>query len=67
MRNLAAEARSLRSRIGRIGQRLQVAANGRCGRVRGYPTQAERWQKQRCLQHLIARLAVVEQRSPMAI
>jgi IS605 OrfB family transposase len=61
MRNLAAEARSLRSRIGRIGQRLQVAANGRCGRVRGYPTQAERWQKQRRLQHLTARLAVVEQ------
>jgi IS605 OrfB family transposase len=60
-RNLAAEARSLRARIGRIGQRLRIRAGGRCGRVRGYSTQAERWQKQRRLQHLAARLAVVEQ------
>ena len=60
-RNLAAEARSLRARISRIGQRLRIAAGGRRGRVRGYPTQAERWQKQRRLQHLTARLAVIEQ------
>jgi IS605 OrfB family transposase len=59
-RNLAAEARSLRARIGRIGQRLHVAAGGQCGRVRGYPTQAERWQKQQRLQHLVARLQAVE-------
>jgi IS605 OrfB family transposase len=61
VRNLAAEARSLRARIGWIGQRLQVTAGGRCGRVRGYPTQAERWEKLQRSQHLAARLAVVEQ------
>jgi IS605 OrfB family transposase len=60
-RNLATEARSLRVRISRIGQRLHVVVGGRCGRVRGYSTQAERWEKQRRLQHLTARLQVVEQ------
>jgi hypothetical protein len=59
-RNLAAEARSLRARAGRIRRRLAVAAGDREGRVRGYPTQAERWQKQQRLQVLSARLAGVE-------
>jgi hypothetical protein len=62
LRNLAAEARSLRARSGRIRQRLQVPAGSRAGRVRGYADQHERWQKQRRLQRLTARLAVVEQR-----
>jgi hypothetical protein len=59
-RNLAAEARSLRARAGRIRRRLAVAAGDRRGRVRGYATQAERWQKQQRLQALAARLAGVE-------
>jgi IS605 OrfB family transposase len=62
LRNLVAEARSLRARTGRIRQRLQVPAGSRAGRVRGYADQHERWQKQGRLQRLTARLAVVEQR-----
>ena len=59
-RNLAAEARSLRARAGRIRRRLAVAPGDRRDRIRGYPTQAERWQKQQQLQALSARLAGVE-------
>jgi hypothetical protein len=66
-RNLAAEARSLRARAGRIRRRLAVAAGDRAGRVRGYPTQAERWQKQQRLQALAARLARVEARQAQAV
>ena len=61
-RNLHAEAASLRARIGRIGRRLQVPAGERRGRVRGYASQAERWEKQRRLQVLRARLDKVEVR-----
>jgi IS605 OrfB family transposase len=61
-RNLQAEARSLRARAGRIRQRLAAPAGGRDGRVRGYATRPERWEKQRRLQVLAARLAGVEAR-----
>jgi hypothetical protein len=61
-RNLQAQARSLRARIGRIGHRLAGAAGERTGKTRGYGSQAERWEKQRRLQALQARLADVETR-----
>ena len=61
-RNLLAEERSLRARIGRIRRRLLVPVGERRGRLRGYPTRAERFGKQRRLQVLEHRLAVVESR-----
>jgi len=61
-RNLQAEARSLRARIGRISGRLAVGAGERRGRSHGYPTQAERFESQRRLQVLQARLSEVEAR-----
>ena len=61
-RNLQAEARSLRARVGRIQRRLQVRVGGRSGRLRGYADQAERSQKQQRLQRLSARLATIDQR-----
>ena len=60
--NLVANERSLRARLHRIEQRLGVPAGGRCGGARGYATPAERWEKQRRLQVLEARLAGVERR-----
>lgn len=42
-RNLQAEARSLRARIGRIRRRLAAPAGGRSRRERGYASRAERW------------------------
>lgn len=59
-RNLAAEQRSLRARVGRIRDRLAVPAGERRGRVRGYATRQERWEKQRRLQVLEARLREVD-------
>ena len=56
------QAASLKARIRRIESRLTVPAGGRAGRARGYATQAERWQKQRRLQALKARLAETERR-----
>ena len=44
-RNLLAERHSLLARIGRIETRLAVTAGMRAGRVRGYPTTAERHAK----------------------
>jgi hypothetical protein len=61
-RNLQAAARSLRSRIARITRRLAVPAGERRGRIPGYATQGERWQKQRRLQALGHRLAELEAR-----
>jgi hypothetical protein len=61
-RNLQAEARSLRARIGRIRRRLDAGAGERRGRARGYATQGERWEKQRRLQVFQARLAAIETR-----
>ena len=50
-------------RAGRtIRSRLAVPVGGRCGRVRGYASRAERFCKQGRLQQLEARLARVEQR-----
>ncbi|MFT9476585.1 hypothetical protein [Streptomyces sp. 11-1-2] len=61
MRCLIDERAGLRCRIRKIEQRLAVACGHRQGRVRGYADRAERWQKQRHLSKLQARLAVVEQ------
>jgi IS605 OrfB family transposase len=61
-RNLCAEQRSLRARTSRIRRRLAVPAGTRQGHTRGYPTQAERFQKQRRLQVLQARLTAVNAR-----
>jgi hypothetical protein len=60
--NLQAEYASLRRAIGRLQQRVQAPVGGKAGRIRGYPTKAERWAKQRRLQALSARLARVEAR-----
>ena len=59
--NLRAGQRSLQARIGRIEARLAVQAGGKCGRVRGYATAAERHAKTVRLQVLKARLGQVEQ------
>jgi hypothetical protein len=61
-RNLAAEAASLRARVARIRGRLAVPCGQRRGRRSGYGSPAERFEKQRHLQVLQARLAVVEVR-----
>jgi hypothetical protein len=60
--NLRAQASSLPARIRRIQARLAVPAGGKAGRVRGYPTGAERQAKTARLQVLRARLAEVERR-----
>jgi hypothetical protein len=60
-RNMAAEARSLRARIGRIRRRLALpAGERRGGRTRGYASQEEHWAKQQRLQRLQVRLADVD-------
>lgn len=61
-RNLIAEGKSLRARITRIDRRLRVPVDSRRGRVRGYQTQAERFERQRRLQALRRRLERVEAR-----
>jgi len=61
-RNLIAEERSLRSRVVAINRRLAIPAGGRRGRVRGYATGSERFEKQRRLQALTHRLDVVQAR-----
>lgn len=61
-RNLEAEKRSLRARISRIRRRLAVPAGGRRGRLNSYATPAERFEKQKRLQNLVARLGEVEAR-----
>ena len=60
-RNLLAERRSLLARIKRIETRLAVMAGKRAGRVRGYPTTAERHAKTIRIQTFRTRLAEVEQ------
>jgi hypothetical protein len=52
----------LQRAIGRIRFRLGIPAGQRDGKVRGYATPAERFQKQRRLQHLERQLAEVEER-----
>jgi hypothetical protein len=61
-RNLVAEARSLRARVSRIRRRLAVPCGQRRGRIRGYASAAERFEAQRRLQVLVARLVGVEVR-----
>ncbi|MGA2803134.1 MAG: hypothetical protein ABSF89_01915 [Acidimicrobiales bacterium] len=61
-RNLRAELRSLGARVGRIRRRLAVRLRERRGRTRGYATETERWETQRRLQVLKARLGEVEAR-----
>lgn len=61
MRCLYDERAGLRRAIGKITRRLAVTCGQRKGRVRGYQVRAERFQKQRRIQALKARLAVVEQ------
>jgi hypothetical protein len=61
-KNLQNERASLRRAIHRLRQRVQAPVAGKAGRVRGYPTEAERWAKQRRLQTLSTQLARVETR-----
>ncbi|WP_327305284.1 hypothetical protein OG730_18595 [Streptomyces sp. NBC_01298] len=62
LRCLFGERISLRRTIAKIRQRLAVPCGSRLGGVRGYPSRAERAQKQRRLQVLSACLAEVERR-----
>ncbi|MDX3226168.1 hypothetical protein [Streptomyces sp. ME19-01-6] len=62
MRCLYDERAGLRRAIKKIARRLAVPCRQREGRVRGYQDRGERFQKQRRLQALQARLAVIEQR-----
>ena len=61
-RNLLDARDGLRRACRVVRSRLAVPVGGRRGRVRGYASRAERFQKQGRLQHLEARLARVEQR-----
>ena len=61
-KNLLDARTGLRRAIRRVQARLAVEVGGRRGRVRGFASRAERFQKQRRLQHLQARLADVEAR-----
>ena len=61
-RNVAAEIKTLRSRINRIKRRLVVPVGERRGRWRGYSTRAEHFEKQRRMHALAARLAALEAR-----
>jgi len=60
--NLLNRRAMLRRASATIRRRLAVPVRRRQGRVRGYASQAERFQKQRRLQHLEAELAAVEAR-----
>ncbi len=62
LRCLSGEQAALTRAINVIRQRLAVPCGQRASCVRGYPDQAERAQKQRRLQVLTSRLAVVERR-----
>jgi hypothetical protein len=61
-RNLLDARDGLRRACRVLRARLAVPVGGRCGRVRGYSSQADRFQKQSRLRHLETRLAAVEQR-----
>ncbi len=65
-RNLRAERASLRARVRRIEARAAVPAGGKNGRVRGYPTPAERHAKAIRLKALNGRLSEVQRRPPAA-
>jgi hypothetical protein len=61
-RNLLDQRAGLRRAICRLQLRIDAPVGGRAEGVRGYPSRAERWQKQRRLYVLTARLARVEAR-----
>jgi hypothetical protein len=60
--NLLAERAAMRRAIRRLRARLAAPAGGRAGRVLGYASRAERWQKRRRLDVLTVRLARIERR-----
>jgi hypothetical protein len=60
--NLLDERAGTRRAIRRLQARLAAPVGGRAGRVRGYSSRTERWEKQRRLDLLTARLARVEAR-----
>jgi hypothetical protein len=62
LKNLVAQRDGLRRACRTIQSRLVVPVGGRCGRVRGYASQAERFAKQGRHGVLEARLAEVEER-----
>ncbi|MHB8295794.1 MAG: hypothetical protein ACYDH5_14460 [Acidimicrobiales bacterium] len=59
-RNLEAERVSLQARIKKISSRVKVAPAEKKGKVHGYGTPQERWEKQRRLQVLTSRLVEVD-------
>jgi hypothetical protein len=61
-RNLLSQRTSLRRAIDRIQMRLAAPIGGRVGRVRGYATAQEHWEKLRRRQVLQGRLADVDAR-----
>jgi hypothetical protein len=61
-RNLLDQRASLRRAIRCLRARCAAPVGGRAGRIRGYASAAERWQKQRRLDLLTTRLACVEAR-----
>jgi len=61
-RNLLSQQVSLRRAINRIDMRLAAPIDGRQGRMRGYATAQERWEKQRRRQVLQRRLTSIETR-----
>jgi hypothetical protein len=61
-KNLLDSRVGLRRAVKRIQSRLTAPVVKRSGRVRGYATRSERFEKQRRLQHLQAKLSRVEQR-----
>jgi hypothetical protein len=61
-KNLLDARVGLRRAVQGVQARLGVPVGQRKGRLRGYGSRAERFQKQRRLQHLQARLAEVEER-----
>jgi hypothetical protein len=60
--NLLARRVGLRHAIKHVRSRLDVAVGQQQGRIRGYASQRERFEKQRRLQHLQARLVKVDER-----
>jgi hypothetical protein len=60
--NLLDRRAGLRRATRKLQARLAVPVGSRLGRTRGYATQAERFQKQRRLQRLLAELVEVERR-----
>jgi len=61
-RNLLDHRTGLRRAIRRLQARLAAPVGGRAGRIRGYASRAERWEKQRRMDLLTGRLARVDAR-----